>query len=179
MRNASAGDMIRSLAVILIPLLVITFLFTRNLRDHPVTVVDYVPILAQARQESPYPILAPTSLPSGWRATRASWVKTGENAPNDQPSPRNAWTLGFLDPSNTYLGLYQGDAETEDLIASATAKGHQDGTSTVGGQAWQRWISEDGRTHSLVLVGPKDTAIVAGDVAYEALEAYAGTLRSS
>lgn len=179
MRNAAASDMIRSLAVILIPLLVITFLFTRNLRDHPVSVVDYTPILAQARQQSPYPVLAPTNLPSGWRATRASWVRTGENALNDQPSPRNAWTLGFLDPSATYIGLYQGDAQVEDLVTTATAKGHQDGSSTVDGQAWQRWISQDGRTRSLVLAGPKDTAIVAGDLPYEALEAYAGTLRSS
>ena len=179
MRDASASDMIRSLAVILIPLLVITFLFTRNLRDHPVTVVDYAPILAQARKQSPYPVLAPTNLPSGWRATQASWVRTGENALNDQPSPRNAWTLGFLDPSDTYLGLYQGDAQTQDLIASATAQGRPDGTSTVGNQDWQRWVSPDGRTRSLVLVGPKDTAIVAGDVPYEALESYVGTLRST
>lgn len=170
--------MIRSLAVILVPLLIITFFFSRNLGDHPVTVVDYRPILAQARAEAPYPVLAPTSLPADWRATRASWVKTGEDDLNNQPSPRNAWTLGFLDPSDTYFGVYQGDAATDEMVASATREGQPDGTSTVDGQTWERRVSPDGRTRSLVLITPQVTSVVAGDVQYEALDAYTATLRS-
>ena len=178
-KDATAGDMIRSLAVIIVPLLLITFFFTRNLDDHPVTVVDYQPILAQARAEAPYPVLAPVNLPASWRPTQASWVKTGELTPDGQPSPRNSWVLGFLDPSNTYISIYQGDADTDDMVSSATRQGVPDGSSTVGGQTWQRMVSHDGRTRSLVLVTPKVTTVVAGDVEYEALEAYVGTLRSS
>ena len=171
--------MIRSLAVIIIPLLIITFFFTRNLGDHPVAVVDYQPVLAQARSQASYPVLAPTGLPADWRATRATWVKTGEAGLDDEPSPRNAWTLGFLDPTDTYIGLYQGDAETDAMVDAATRKGHADGTSEIGGQTWERRVSADGRTRSLVLVGPEVTTVVAGDVGYEDLDAYAATLRSS
>lgn len=170
--------MIRSLAVILVPLLIITFFFTRNLREHPVTVVDYQPILTQARAEAPYPVLAPVGLPADWRCTRATWVKVGEADLNQEPSPRNAWTLGFLDPTDTYIGLYQGDAQIDDMVDSATREGRADGASTIDSQAWERRISSDGRTRSLVLVAPKVTTVVAGDVEYEALDAYASTLRS-
>ena len=170
--------MIRSLAVILVPLLIITFFFTRNLRDHPVTVVDYQPILAQARAQAPYPVLAPVGLPADWRSTRATWVKVGEADLNQEPSPRNAWTLGFLDPTDTYIGLYQGDAQIDDMVDSATREGRADGASTIDSQAWERRISPDGRTRSLVLVAPKVTTVVAGDVEYEALDAYASTLGS-
>jgi hypothetical protein len=178
-KNATSGDMIRSLAVIIVPLLVITFFFSRNLGDHPVKVVDYQPILAQARAEAPYPVLAPVNLPSSWRPTQAFWVQTGKLAADGQPSPRNSWTLGFLDPSDTYISIYQGDAETEDMVSSASRQGVPDGSSTVGGQTWQRLLSLDGRTRSLVLVAPKVTSAVVGDVDYEALEAYVSTLRSS
>jgi hypothetical protein len=178
-KNATAGDMIRSLAVIIVPLLVITFVFTRNPGDHPVTVVDYQPILAQARAEAPYPVLAPVNLPSSWRATQASWVPTGKPAADGQPSPRNSWVLGFLDPNDIYISIYQGDAAIDDMVSSASRQGVADGSSTVDGQNWQRLRSPDGRTRSLVLVAPKVTTVVAGDVGYDALEAYTTTLRSS
>jgi Protein of unknown function (DUF4245) len=177
-REATAGDMIRSLAVIIIPLLLITFFFTRNLDDHPVTVVDWRPTLAQARAEAPYPVLAPVNLPSTWRPTQVSWVKVGEASYNDAPSPRNAWTLGFLDPSDTYISIYQGDRATQAMVNSATRNGLPDGSSTVIGKTWERMVSPDQRTRSLVLVEPEVTTVVAGDVGYSALEAYVGTLRS-
>jgi hypothetical protein len=170
--------MIRSLAVIIVPLLIITFFFTRNIGDHPVTVVDWRPVLAQARAEAPYPVRAPVNLPETWRATQASWVKVGETALGGKPSVRNAWTLGFLDPTDTYVSIYQGDIQPEDMVASATREGTTDGSSTVAGQTWERRISPDGRTRSLVLVEPSVTTVVAGDTDYAALEAFAGTLRS-
>jgi hypothetical protein len=169
--------MIRSLAVIIVPLLIITFFFTRNIGDHPVTVVDWRPVLAQARAEASYPVMAPVNLPETWRATRATWVKVGETD-NGQPSVRNAWTLGFLDPTDTYLSIYQGDIQPEDMVAAASRGGTPDGSSTVVGQVWQRRISPDGRTRSLVLVAPEVTTVVAGDTDYATIEAYVATLRS-
>ena len=53
-----------------------------------------------------------------------------------------------------------------------------DGESTVSGQVWQRLVSSDERTYSLVLREAKVTTIVSGDVDYSALEAYASTLSS-
>jgi hypothetical protein len=169
--------MIRSLAVLIVPLLIITFFFTRNIGDHPVTVVDWRPVLAEARREAPYPVLAPVNLPDTWRATQVSWVKLGEPTYNEAASERNAWTLGFLDPSDTYIGLYQGDLKPEDMVAAASRGGTPDGSSEVDGDTWQRLVSPDKRTRSLVLVEPKMTAVVVGDTDYPTLEAYVATLQ--
>jgi hypothetical protein len=168
--------MLRSLLVILVPLLLITFVATRNLDDHPVTVVNWQPVLAQARAESPYPVLAPTNLPPEWRATRVSWVKQGDPFLNGEPAVRNTWQLGFLAPDDIYIGLEQGDKEANRFVQDETREGRGDGESVVNGQTWQRLVTDDDRTRSLVLSTPTVTTIVTGDTSYEALESYTATL---
>jgi Protein of unknown function (DUF4245) len=177
-RQPTPTDMIRSLAVILVPLLVITFLLTRTPRDHPVETVDWGPVLATARSQSPYPVLGPVNLPEGWRATRVSWVRTGEPALNGEPSVRNSWQLGFLDPDNVYVGLQQGDLKADLMISDATRDGQVDGQSNVASTTWERRVSPDDRTRSLVLATPAVTTIVSADAGYDLLEAYVGTLES-
>lgn len=176
-RPATAGDMVRSLALILIPLVVITVFFTRNLGDHPVTVVNYQPILTKARQEAPYPVLAPSGLPTTWRPTQAEWVPQGTTY-LDQPSPRNLWELGFLSPENVFVSVNQGDLQPADLIKTKTRDGLADGTSSLNGQTWERRLSPDERTRSLVLSTPAVTTVVVGDTSYQGLEAFASTLQS-
>lgn len=178
-RSAGPADMIRSLAVILIPLVIITALFTDLPDEKPVEEVNWKSVLAVARKQSPYPVLAPTNLPPGWRATRATWVKAGDPHLNGDPSVRNLWQLGFLTPEDTYVSLGQGDDQIEDFIAEQTRQGTIDGESTVGGQTWQRRLSPDGRTRSLVRQDTEATAVVSGDLDYAALEAYAATLSST
>lgn len=170
--------MIRSLVVILVPIVVITVLFTRTPDEPALPALDWQPALATARAEAPYAVLAPVNLPGDWQATSVSWTKVGEPYLNGQPSARNSWRLGLLDPSRTYIGLEQGDLRPADMVATATRQGTADGQSTVAGQVWERRISPDGRTRSLVWSTPEVTTVVVGDTSYEALEAYAATLRA-
>jgi hypothetical protein len=170
--------MVRSLAVILVPVLLITFVATRNLRDHPVTVVDWQPVLAQARQQAPYPVLAPTDLPKEWRPTRVAWVKLGDPVLNGEPAVRNTWLLGFLDPDDIYIALNQGDRKPAEFIADETRQGLPDGQSVLTSGTWERRISPDQRTRSLVMSTPKVTTIVVGDTSYASLESYVGTLKA-
>jgi hypothetical protein len=178
-RLGSPGDMIRSLAVILIPLVILTALFTDVPKQRAVTEVDWRPVLATARREAPYPVLAPTNLPAGWRAVQAEWDKAGGTTQNGQPSVRNLWQLGFLTPDDIFIGLDQGDLLADDLIDEQSRAGAPDGESTVNGQGWQRLVSPDGRTRSLVRRDPTVTSIISGDLPYPALEAYAATLSPS
>lgn len=168
--------MLRTLAVIVIPLLIITVVFTRNLDDHPVNVVNYSVLLGKAREQAPYPVLAPTGLPTSWRSTKAEWVPKGVPYLNDQPSVRNLWQLGFLSPEDIYIELDQGDALPEQFVEDYTRDGFADGTSQVNGQAWERRISADERTRSLVRTTSSVTTVVVGDATYEGLEAFASTL---
>ena len=178
-KPATTGDLVRSIAVILIPLAVITVLFTRLPKDHPVQVVDPQPVLAKARTESPYPILAPANLPNEWRATRVAWVRTGEPYLNGAPSVRNLWRVGYLTPDDVYIAVAQGDLEPDDFISAETREGAVDGQSTVNGDPWERRVSSDGRTRSLVQRTDSVTTVVAGDTSYAGLEAFAATLTSS
>ncbi|HEY5847689.1 MAG TPA: DUF4245 domain-containing protein [Microlunatus sp.] len=177
-RQPTAGDMVRSLVVILIPLVIITVLFTRNLSDHPVQVVSYQATLTKARAEAPYPVLAPNNLPPSWRATQAEWVPKGIPYLNDEPSVRNLWQLGFLAPDDIFIALNQGDALPEQFVTDYTREGLPDGTSRVAGEPWERRISPDERTRSRVRTSPAVTTVVVGDTPYEGLEAFAGTLRA-
>jgi hypothetical protein len=178
-RQATAGDMIRSLALIVIPLAVIAIIFTNVPDDAPVEEVDWKPVLATARQQAPYEVLAPTNLPEGWRATRVNWVPLGRPYLNGEASPRNLWQIGFLTPQEVYIDLTQGDMRAQEMVDQQSREGTPDGNSVVAGLTWQRLVSPDGRTRSLVLRGPATTAIVSANLPYEALEAYASTLSST
>ena len=178
-RQATAGDMIRSLAVILIPLVVITIIFTNTPDDHPVKEVDWKPVFATAQKQAPFEVLAPANLPEGWRPTRVAWVQQGRPYLNGEASPRNLWQIGFLSPDDVYIDLNQGDARPQELVDQQSREGTPDGPSVVAGQTWERLVSPDGRTRSLVLRGSDSTTIVSADLPYEALEAYASTLSTS
>ena len=175
----TTGDLIRSLVVIIVPLLLITAFFTRNLGDAPVKVVDWRPAVTLARSQAPYPVLAPVNLPPGWRAVQATWVKAGDAYLNGDPSARNLWKLGFLTTDDVFIGLSQGDLQPAQFVRDETREGVADGQSVVGDQTWERRVSPDGRTRSLVETTPKVSTVVSGDLPYEALDTYAGILSSS
>jgi hypothetical protein len=65
------------------------------------------------------------------------------------------------------------------MVDQQSRDGTPDGSSVVADQTWQRLVSPEGRTRSLVLRGPNVTTVVTADLPYEALEAYAATLSSS
>jgi hypothetical protein len=173
---ASPGDMIRSLAVILIPVVIITYFFTRTPDTPNVRVLEWTAVLAQAREQAPYAVLAPRAVPADWRATRVTWVQAGRPGLNGDASPRNQWELGFLDSTDTYIELDQGDRAVPDLISTKTRDGLPDGQSTLQGDVWERRVSSDERTRSLVLSTPEVTTIVSGDLSYADLESFASTL---
>ena len=171
--------MILTLAVILVPVIIISVVFSRNLEDHPVEVVDWQPLAQQAAAEAPYDVLAPTNLPEQWRPVRVSWEPEGESDENGNPSPRNTWKLGFLDPEDRYVAINQADGEAKNFVSQVTRDGRVDRTQKsvqVGEQTWQRYESEDGRTRALVRSADQVTAIVVGDVAYQTLQDFAETL---
>lgn len=176
-RNRSnAADMFRSLAVILLPILVLGAILTVRLDDYPVEPVAVEPVLAQAREESPYPVLVPQQLPQGWVPTRVSWVQTGEPALNDEPSPANRWMVGYLDPTETFVAVEQSDGPSEPFVADVSREGLPEAASTVSGEPWQQLVSPDGRTRSLVDADETVTTVVTGDVGYDELVAFATTL---
>ena len=172
----SARDMVIALLVLLLPILVISWFFTR-VPEPPIQAADLGPVLARAEAESPYPVALPAGLPDGWVCVRARWTPKGEQLLNGDPAPGNSWQLGYLTPAQMYLGIDQRDAAIPDLIAATTRAGVADGTSELPGASWQRYLSKDGRTRSLVSSTSGVTTVVSGDVPYAKLEAFVQTFR--
>lgn len=173
-RNSTATQMIVAMAVLLVPIALIVVFFTRT-PAAPIQAIDYEPVSRLAAGQASYPVLVPTNLPKDWVATRARWTQAGKPGLDGELAAGNTWQLGMLTPNQTYIGLDQRDTAQDLFVRQVTRRGHPDGTSTVVGEAWQRFVSEDGRTRSLVRASDAVT-IVSGDLDYEALEAFASTL---
>lgn len=178
-KQSTPADMVRSLVVLLIPVLLITWFFTRSPSDEQtVPTVDWKPVLAQARDQAPYAVLAPPETPSGWRATQVEWTPKGKPDPGGTLAVRNTWTLGFIDDKGIYVAVDQGDDEVSSLVVDATRSGVKDGTSQIGDVAWTRYVSADGRLHSLVLETDEVTSVVSGATDYGTLGTYTASLTS-
>lgn len=177
-RNPRAGarDMFWSLAVLLVPVLIIIAIYARPGDETP-RPVDYQTVLAQAREESPYPVLAPRNLPESWIPTRARWAKAGQTWLDGKPASGNSWQLGFLDPAGTYIAVQQRDgAAIAPFIAQLTRDGKPGEQVSLGGRLWQRHVSADGRTRSLVHSQGQMSVVVAGDTEFAQLESFAEIL---
>lgn len=181
-RNATVGDMIRSMAVILIPVLLLTWLLTSNPRDYPVAEVDWRPVLATTRAEVDWPVQAPENLPEGegaWVPTRVSFVRAGQRSTGGEVSPRNHWRLGLLSPGKVYFEVNQGDDQLDDFVRSVTRDGRRVGDEPIQGKTWERWESQDGRTRSLVLREDPALTLVSADAEFIDLQQFTRTLRAS
>ena len=178
-KNARPRDMVISMAVILLPIVLISWFFTRTPADAPLRTVEWQPVLAQSRQVAPFPLLGPVGLPNTWVATKAEWATTWQPAVNREAAPGNTWQLGMLTPDKVYVSLTQRDAAGPALIVQISRDGRQDGSSSLGGVSWTRWVSGDDRTRTISRVDGAVTIVVSGDLSYEGLDAFASTLRSS
>ncbi|WP_432558983.1 DUF4245 domain-containing protein [Granulicoccus sp. GXG6511] len=182
-RKATAADMLRSLAVIMIPILLLTWLLTNNLDDYPVERVDWRPVADVARAEVDWPLWAPEGLPEEgrdpWVPSRVSWLRTGDATVGGGASPRNHWRLGYLSPDKMYYEINQGDDRLDQFVREVTREGTRVGAEPIEGREWERWESRDGRTQSLVLRDEHTATLVTSDAEFIDLQQFARTLRAS
>ncbi|HEY7043903.1 MAG TPA: DUF4245 domain-containing protein [Nocardioidaceae bacterium] len=168
--RTSVAGLVGALLVTL-PLLAGVYLFTllgRHEAPDPVTPVDYTAELATARAEAPFAVLAPESLPAGWRATSVNW---------DGAGPENAWHLGFLTDTDEYVGLEQGNAVAQEFVADKTPADQPGEPVRIEGTIWQT-LTGNGDT-ALVHVEDGVTTIVTGTAPESTLVAFARSLRPS
>lgn len=182
-RQASALDMVRSMAIIIIPVALIMWLLTNNLDDYPVERVDWRPVLAEARASVAWPVEAPEGLPEeggyAWTPTRVSFLKVGDTMTGGGGSPRNHWRVGFLSPDKVYFEVNQGDDQLDTFVREVTRDGRNVGQLDVAGRAWETWESADGRTRSLVLRADPTVTLVTADTGFPQLGDFAQTLKIS
>lgn len=169
--------MIRSLAVIMVPVVLMYWLLSRDIGDHPVERIDYAPVLAEAKEKAPYTVMAPEGLGPEWIPNRSQYVSVGETTTNGSAAPGNQWQLGFISPDEIYYSILQTDAERIATVGDLSRGGSEQGTEMVNGQEWERWRSADGRTGVLAYTDPEGVTIsVTADTDFAALATFAATL---
>ena len=127
-------NLILAIGAIVLVVLVIVLLVPRSdtamVRD-----VDVAPIAEQAQIASDDPLAVP-ELPEGWRANAAE-LRTS-NA--DQVT---AWYVGYLTPSDEYIGMYQGLDANPTWVAGLLARTLATGTTTIDGVEWTVYDNRD------------------------------------
>lgn len=166
--RATAGDMLRSLALVLVVVAVILLLNARDERAAVVLHLDYNASLTQARQAASYDVLGPVGLGQEWRATSVR-------------SPREdgglTWHIGFVTPRGDYAGLEQTDGPTpRDFIKRFAGGSRVTGDVRIAGRTWQRREGGKPEPRALVMQGKASTVVVAGNARWAELEALAGSL---
>jgi hypothetical protein len=164
----SAAGLVGAMLVLL--LLVVGAVVLRDLDrtepEQPVAPVEWRQSVAFARAQAEFELLAPRSLPTGWRATSVEF---------SQDPPR--WHLGLLTRRDRYVGLEQ----TGDLARSAVET-YVDEAATreesllIGGQRWAQW-TDSGGDRALVRRQDGLTTLVVGPVPRPVLVDFVGLLR--
>ncbi|MDX6310413.1 MAG: hypothetical protein QOI06_3459 [Nocardioidaceae bacterium] len=101
--------------------------FQHRTPANPAVTVRYGPVLATARSQAPFHVVAPEPVPPGLRATSVSWDGVG---------PTVLWQLGFVTSQQAFVGLYQGNGPAAQLIAANTPATQPSAPVTIGGIQW-------------------------------------------
>lgn len=145
-----------------------------NRPEAVVRAVDWRPVGVAFAGQAGFPVLAPSPLPAGWRATSVRIEPTVDG--------RTAWHVGWTTAGEQYAALEQSDTADVRYVATLTDSGAATGSDyVVNGQSWQRLVSADDDTRSLVLVqdlaGDRDaTYVVTGSADWPELEQLVASL---
>lgn len=166
----SAGDMLRSLALVLL-VVGLVFVFTvRDPPDDPGPEIGYRQQLAQTRAVAPYDVLAPVGLGARWKATSARGGQDGGSV---------TWHLGLVSPAGDYAAVEQSDGPVRGFLDEHVAGAGRAGAVSVGGRTWQRLTGGTPDDHALLLPDPDVTTLVTGSASFDELRALARSLRGS
>jgi hypothetical protein len=156
-RRSSSGLIGAMVATVVAVLVFVGFRsLTRDNDATPVPSVDWQISFKAARADGKLAVLAPASLPSGWKATSVSFT----------PGAEPAWHLGLLTSTKRYVGIEESRDELRDLVHLHVDPDASKGADvTLDGTAWQvftdsggdyalgRTVDHAGETESQLVVG--------------------------
>ena len=121
--------------------------------------IDYRAVAADAQGSVDVPLAAP-ALPNGWSANRAEL----RDAAGDGVQ---SWQIGFLTPSQQYIGLVQGVDANPSWLRDQTVTNEATGSIRIGGTEWQvydrRDVQDAGNSaYILTAVFDRSTVVLAG-----------------
>jgi hypothetical protein len=133
----------------------------------PVSTVDYAPVVTQAKKAADFALVAPPSLPRGWRATTVRF---------DDQVPQH-WHLGVLTDRDRYIGLEQGDRSARSMVEEYVDEEASRGSRVdVDGRPWTTYHDSGGDLALVRRDGRATTLVVGHDVPRDVLVSYAAGL---
>jgi hypothetical protein len=163
----TVGDMVRSLAVVLVVVGAIVALNIAEQPDPVVRDVDYPAAIALARQQATYDVLGPDPVPAGWRVSSARTERDGDGV---------AWHVGLVTPREEYAAVEQSDGDQRTFVDSFVPGSRAVGTERVAGRTWTRRAGGTTDDRALVLESGAVTTLVTGSASWAELAELAGSL---
>ena len=166
----SAGGMVGAMLVLVV--LLLAWVVFRNLvssePSSPVRTVDYAKDVPAVKQAADFDLVAPPSLPQGWRATSVNFKATGSEH----------WHLGVLTDEDKYVGLEQGNESVRSMLEAYVDPDPSQGDPVdVAGRPWSTYSDDGGDLALVSRDGPTTTLVVGHEVDQAALVSYAASLR--
>jgi hypothetical protein len=163
----SPRDMAMSLAILLIPIVLLLAFYRVVLGgDEPIE-VDPAPAIAQARSAAVFPVAEPAGLGDGWRVSTATFRRQPEGA---------TLRIGYVDPDDDPVQLMQSSVPPDTLLPAELSKDAEvRGMFRAPNGVWRRYDARPGES-ALVLAEPGRTVVVVGRTDAENLETLAAAL---
>lgn len=146
----SAGDMIRSLGIVLIIVVAVWFFAQPPKSDEKAGVREIDPAPQAQQWTTAVPgAPVPQDLPEGWRPTAAYY----------DPAP-DRLRIPHVTPSGTYAEFAASTAPAQEFVPEITGAQGSTETVEVDGEPWELWVQDDGSRSLVRAFG--DVVVVVG-----------------
>ncbi|MFV2017149.1 DUF4245 domain-containing protein [Micromonospora sp. LOL_023] len=167
----SPKDMVLSLAVLLVPILLVFGVYQVFLGGNDPVEIDPGPAYEQARAAGELPVSEPVGLGPGWTAVRAVYRPAGPDGPTLR--------VGYVTPDGGTLQVVQSARPAPQLlVAELTSTAQPQGSVEVGATTWQWYAARPGE-RALVWLAPQRSVLVVGSAPEAELTAMAAALSAN
>lgn len=155
--NQTLRNLLWSLAASVALMLLIVLVVVRP-EQPPRDPVDYSQVASEAQPGIDEPLVVPT-LPPSWTSNSADLGKAKGGI--------STWYVGFVTPSNQYIGLSQGIGANPTWLAALLNDGQSTGTETIDGVEWtvynHRTAKDPGNlAYAMVTTAGESTYVIYG-----------------
>jgi len=166
-QERSPRDMVRSLAVLLVPIALLLIFYRVVLSgDAPVT-VDATPTIQEAQQAAAFTVAVPRGLGNDWHTASATFKRENGGA---------TLRIGYVDPGKDPVQLVESSVPPDTLLPGELGSGGKVmGNYRTPAGVWRVYDGRPGET-ALVLTEPTRTIVVVGKADLTNLQTLAAAL---
>ena len=164
----SPKDMALSLAVLLVPILLVFGVYQVVLDGNDPVAIDPGPAYQQARADGEFPVAEPVGLDPEWVPVRATYRPAGPDGPTLR--------VGYVTPDGGAIQVVQSARPAPDLlVAELTSTAQPQGSVEVGATTWQWYAARPGE-RAMVWLAQDHSVLIVGTAPDDELAAMAAAL---